>query len=59
MIQSLLDFVRATDLLSDDSTLTILDMREKTGDKKIRVMGSLKFKTSYAISSEIVLGNIV
>jgi len=52
------NFVRATDMLSDDNELNILNMRETTGDKVIRVTGSLKFKTSYAISEEIVYAKV-
>ena len=52
------NFVRATDMLSDDNELNILNMRETTGDKVIRVTGSLKFKTSYAISEEIVYATV-
>jgi len=45
-------------MLSDDNELNILNMRETTGDKVIRVTGSLKFKTSYAISEEIVYAKV-
>jgi hypothetical protein len=48
------NFVRATDLVSDDSTLNIIDLSQTTGDKKIRVMGRLKFKCTYGISEEVV-----
>lgn len=50
------NFVRATDLVSDDATLQILDMSQTTGDKKIRVSGRIKFKATYGIGSEIVIG---
>ena len=53
------NFVRATDLLSDDNELDIIDLRQTTGDKKIRVVGTLKFKCTYAISEEIVYGTSV
>lgn len=53
------NFVRAADLLSDDSELSVIDLRKTTGDKKIRIVGSLKFKASYGTPSEIVLGNPV
>lgn len=52
------NFVRATDLLSDDNELSMVDLRNTTGDKKIRVMGSLKFKATYAISEEIVYAHV-
>lgn len=52
------NFIRATDLLSDDSELSILDLRQTTGDKKIRVMGRLKFKSTYAISEEVVYAHV-
>jgi len=50
------NFVRATDLLSDDNQLDLIDLRQSTGDKKVRVMGTLKFKCTYAISEEVVYG---
>lgn len=49
------NFVRATDLLDDDAELNMIDLRQTTGDKKIRVLGRLKFKCTYAISDEVVL----
>lgn len=52
------NFVRATDLLSDDNELNMVDLRATTGDKKIRVMGSLKFKATYAISEEVVYAHV-
>jgi hypothetical protein len=48
------NFIRATDLLSDDAELNMIDLRQTTGDKKIRVTGRLKFKCTYAISEEVV-----
>lgn len=50
------NFIRATDLVSDDTTLDIIDMTQTTGDRNIRVTGRLKFKATYGIGSEIVLG---
>ncbi len=52
------NFVRASDLLSDDTELNIIDLRQSTGDKKLRVVGSLKFKCTYAISEEIVHAHV-
>ena len=54
----LTNFVRATDLLSDDNELSIIDLRQTTGDKKIRVVSTLKFKCTYAISEEIVYATV-
>lgn len=50
----LTNFVRATDLVSDDSTLKIIDLSETTGDLLIRVTGRLKFKATYGIAEEVV-----
>jgi hypothetical protein len=52
------NFIRATDLLSDDAELNLIDLRQTTGDKKIRVVGRLKFKCTYAISQEVVLATV-
>lgn len=52
------NFVRATDMVSDDATLDLIDMSQTTGDKKIRVRGRLKFKCTYGISEEIVHGHV-
>lgn len=52
------NFVRATDLVSDDATLNILDLSKTTGDKKIRVTGRLKFKCTYGIPNEIVYATV-
>lgn len=52
------NFIRATDLLSDDNELNMVDLRQTTGDKKIRVTGSLKFKCTYAISEEVVYAKV-
>jgi hypothetical protein len=52
------NFIRATDLLSDDSELSMIDLRQTTGDKKIRVMGRIKFKSTYAISEEVVYAHV-
>ncbi len=52
------NFVRASDLLSDDTELNLIDLRQTTGDKKIRVVGSLKFKCTYAISEEVVHAHV-
>ncbi len=48
------NFVRATDLVSDESELKFIDMSKTTGDDKIRVKGRLKFKCTYGKASEIV-----
>tara|TARA_R110002153_G_scaffold189041_4_gene341886 strand:+ start:1757 stop:2644 length:888 start_codon:yes stop_codon:yes gene_type:complete len=52
------NFVRATDLVSDDSTLSIIDLSKTIGDKKIRVTGRLKFKCTYGIGNEIVYATV-
>jgi hypothetical protein len=52
------NFVRATDLVSDDSTLKIIDLSETTGDLIIRVTGRLKFKCTYGISEEVVYATV-
>jgi len=52
------NFVRASDLLSDDTELNIIDLRQTTGDKKLRVVGSLKFKCTYALSEEVVHAHV-
>ncbi len=52
------NFVRATDLVSDDSTLKIIDLSETTGDLKIRVTGRIKFKCTYGISEELVYATV-
>lgn len=52
------NFVRATDLLSDETTFKIIDLRETTGDMIIRVTGRIKFKATYGIGSEIVLAEV-
>ena len=54
----LTNFVRATDLVSDDSTLKIIDLSDTTGDLLIRVTGRLKFKCTYGISEEVVYATV-
>lgn len=51
------DFSRiffGTDLLSDMEDIRIINLRETTGDKNIRMLGSFRVGVQYAVSQEIV-----
>lgn len=48
------NFIFSTDL-SRDAELSIINMKETTGDRKFRVIGDLKFGVDYLVSEEIAI----
>jgi hypothetical protein len=59
MVLSLKDnFVFLTDLLSDENSVNTIDMKQTTGDRKLRTISDFKFGVDYLNESEFVVYNI-
>jgi hypothetical protein len=52
------NFVFLTDLLSDENTVNTIDMKQTTGDRKLRTISDFKFGVDYLNESEFVVYGI-